>query len=624
MKYTYKSLRRILPFLKPYRALFFWGVFFTFLFTLFNGFTFTAVIPIIDTLTPGQSKFQFTVSDADHALLQKPEKTLGESWKSLSVQTQIQINKSLQSWSKQEQLLYLSLAIIPLFILRSLFSVLSIYAMRRLGLYAVRDIQTKLFSHLQKLSLEFYYGERTGHLMQRMTADMTHLNEVISQQLELLLRHGLTVIIFLGAILYISWEMSLFAFIVLPIMIAPIAAFTGKLHRASRTVLSKVSDLSAYLQEAFAGVRVIRSFGQEKFENQRLFLLADKAARVELKKHLYAALGPSLVEAFSAIASASLFYFGGLMIINQQLSTGEFIFFLLALLSLLTPIQQMSRMSAKFHQADAVAERIYDILDRVPKIQNPKEPHSLAQITQGLQFSDVTFRYEKSEQDVLRGIHLAIPAGKTVALVGASGGGKSTIMDMTARFYDPLQGKITLDGIDLRDLDLEWYRSKIAIVTQDIFLFSDTIRFNIAYGKNDASNEEIYQAARAANAHDFILNLPEGYSTVIGERGVTLSGGQRQRIAIARAILCNPEILLLDEATSALDTEAEKLVQEAINHMLKGRTSLVIAHRLSTIQGADKIVVIENGQITEQGTHAELLANQSSYKRLHTMQFENS
>lgn len=623
MNFSFPNFRKILYFIKPYRSTFLLGVVFTFLFTVFNGFTFGAIIPVVDTLTPGEKKFNFEISAEDRRILSKgSDLSINERFKKKMVELKVGINSFLNKLSKKEQLLYISLAIIPLFFFRSLFSILAIYTMRRTGLLAVRDIQTELFSHLQKLSLEFFYGERTGHLMQRLTQDMTHLNEVISKQLELLIRHGLTVLIFLAAIIYVSWEMSLFAFIVLPVMVTPIAAFTNRLHRVSRKLLSKSSDLTAYLQEALSGVRVIRSFGKEKFEISRFFKLADNSAWTELKKHLYAALGPSMVEFFSSIASASLFYFGGLMILSNDISTGEFIFFLLALLSLLTPIQQMSRMSAQFHQADAVAERTLEILNRKPKITDPENAVSLDLIKEGIEFKDVYFRYEKSEHDVLKGVNLKIPQGQTIALVGTSGGGKSTIMDMTARFYDPLQGDIQLDGVSLRNISLPWYRSKIAIVTQEIFLFSDTIRFNIMYGKDDATEEELIQAAKAANAHEFISKLPQGYDTVIGERGVTLSGGQRQRISIARAILCNPDILLLDEATSALDTESEKLVQDAINHLLQGRTSLVIAHRLSTIQGADRIIVVENGEVTESGDHNELLALNGSYKRLYDMQFD--
>lgn len=594
------------------------------MFTVFNGFTFGAVIPVIDTLTPGQKSFYFNISEAEKKLVasdKQGDKTLQKNLKTFLVRFKIWFNTNFQKLSKKEQILYISLGIIPLFFFRSIFSVTAIYIMRKLGLFVVRDIKDRLFSHLQRLSLEYFHGERTGQLMYRLTNDMDILSRVISEQLELLVRHILTIVIFLGAIVYISWEMSLFALVVLPIMIAPIAAFTGRLHKVSRNQLKVASNLSAYLQEAIGGVRVIRAFGKEKDEVEKFQELSHGTAASELKNHFYAALSPSLVELMSAIASATLFYYGGVQIIEGQISTGQFMFFLLALLSLLTPIKQLSRMSALFHQADAVCERTFDILDRKPKINEITNPIKLKTIEKGIEFKNVTFRYETSQKDILQDIDFFVPAGKTVALVGPSGGGKSTIIDMVARFYDPLRGAVFIDGIDMKELGLKWLRHRIAIVTQEIFLFSGTIKFNIAFGKENPSDQEIIEAARAANAHDFIMQLPNGYDTVIGERGVTLSGGQRQRVSIARAILCNPDILLLDEATSALDTESERLVQGALNHLLKGRTSLVVAHRLSTIKKADIIIVIENGKVIEKGSHEELIKNERTYKRLYEMQF---
>jgi ATP-binding cassette subfamily B protein/subfamily B ATP-binding cassette protein MsbA len=601
------------------------GMIFTALFTIFNGFTFGSVIPVIDTLTPGQKTFQFNISENEKNLLER-----SQSGTSLSIldkfslklsKAKIWFNTNLRTKSKEKQILYVALGIIPLFFFRSLFSVLSIYIMRRIGLFMVRDIKSKVFSHLQKLSMEYYHGERTGHIMQRLTADMDILSRTVSEQFELLIRHVLTIIIFISAIIYISWQMSLFSLIILPIMIAPIAAFTDRLQRASRTQFKEASNLSAYLQEALSGVRVIRAFGKEKFEAEKFSKLAHQASITELKNHLYASLSPSLVELFSSIATAFLFYYGGLQIIGGQITTGEFLFFLLALLSLLTPIKQLARMTTFFHQADVVCERTFDILDRTPKIQNSLNPMTLDKVSKGIEFSEVTFRYENSAENVLNNINFFVPAGSTVALVGPSGGGKSTIIDMVARFYDPLSGIITIDDIDLRNLKIKSLRDRIAIVTQEIFLFSGSVKFNIAFGKEDPKDDEIILAAKAANAHNFIMELPNGYDTLIGERGVTLSGGQRQRLSIARAILCNPDILLLDEATSALDTESERLVQEALNHLLHGRTSLVVAHRLSTIKEANIIFVIEKGMIIETGNHEGLLKNNGLYKKLYDMQF---
>ena len=415
---------------------------------------------------------------------------------------------------------------------------------------------------------------------------------------------------------YLNLELLIVSALTLPLILAPVALFTKKISRSTRKSQELLADLNASLQEDIQGVRVIRSFVMEDQQAERFERVNQRLSWRSFKEQFYLKMGPNLVELSSALMTLAIIALGAAYLDGTNFTIGEFITFLMALMFIIRPIIQLSSMIGKVSQASAAAERIFSIADRRPDISDPPNPRPVPEVKKSIKFDNIHFTYPESEAKVIKGLSMEVPAGSTVALVGQSGGGKSTMMDLLARFFDPDEGSITVDGVDIREFSLAEYRSHIGIVQQDTFLFYGTIRENIAYGSPEHDPAEVEKAARLAHAHDFISELPEGYDTMVGERGVTLSGGQRQRISIARALLHDPEIMILDEATSALDTESERLVQDALERLFKNRTTFVIAHRLSTIEKADIIVVISGGTIEDMGSHHDLMQRSGLYARL--------
>jgi subfamily B ATP-binding cassette protein MsbA len=504
-------------------------------------------------------------------------------------------------------------------ILRGGFSFGSGYLTDWIGQRIVTDIRNQLTAHLQHLDLSYFNRQRAGQVVSRVTADVTLVRQTVTDALTSLFQDITRLIGLVVVAVYMDWVLAVLAVLLFPAAGLPLRRFSTQLRQNSRRQQEAMGRLNAMLHENILGNRVVKAFGQETHEEARFAAQDENLFHIYMRGSIIRAL--PITEILAGIAVAGIIGYGGASVIAGTRTQGTFIGFIFTLILLYEPFKRLIRTNYTIQQGLAGADRVFALLDTPIEIKNAPNATVLQGIHQGIVFDDVTFRYEADAEPVLRHIDLDIPAGKVVALVGMSGGGKSTLSDLIPRFYDVSEGRITIDGTDIRELTIESLRAHMAVVTQFTFLFNDSVRHNIAYGAPDRSEEEIVAAARAANAHDFIMQLPRGYDTHIGDLGVRLSGGQRQRLAIARALLKNAPILILDEATSALDTESEGLVQEALERLMANRTTLVVAHRLSTIRHADRIVVLVRGRIVESGTHDELLADGREYRKLYELQF---
>jgi subfamily B ATP-binding cassette protein MsbA len=485
----------------------------------------------------------------------------------------------------------------------------------------IRDLRNRLQDHLQNLSLSFFHARRAGALVARVTNDVEYLRTALASSISTLVKDGLTLAGSLTIAFYASWRLALIALLVLPGAALALGAIGRKMRQRSGAAQERMGDLTALLQETISGARVVQAFGMERFEHGR-FRRANQAfydAYVRMRRIAVAARPVS--EFALVVVAVAMLWFGGREIFTAgTLAPHQFVLFVTALLTTISPTKSLAEANANIQQGIAAAQRLFAVLDTRPEVVERPGATRLDAFRDRVRYENVDFAYADGTP-VLRGLSLEIARGEIVALVGSSGSGKSTTMDLLPRFYDPTDGRVTIDGHDLRDLALDSLRDQLGIVTQETVLFHDTVRANIAYGRADVSEEALRAAADAAHAHAFITRLPQGYETVIGDRGVKLSGGERQRLAIARALLRNPPILLLDEATSALDVESERLVQDALERLMRDRTVLVIAHRLSTVQHADRIVVLERGRAVASGTHRELIDQDGLYRRLYDLQF---
>jgi subfamily B ATP-binding cassette protein MsbA len=522
-----------------------------------------------------------------------------------------------------EALAKICLALLAVFFVKNVFGYLQTFLMVQIEQRVIRDIRNALFSKLSGLSLSFFHGRRTGQLMSRITNDVTMVRRALVATLANVFRESLLALVFLAMAIVVSWRLALITFVVLPPIILVIARVGKRLRKRSERIQEKMADITSTLEEAITGIRVVKAFGMEGYERRRFFGQTAEYFKRMIRLERLAALAGPLTEYLGVIGAVVVLWYGGRQVlIDESVTPDLFLMFLAAALSTLTPLRKLSRANNELQVGLAAAGRIFAILDTRPEITSPPGALPVASFDDRIVYEGVGFAYA-SGGPVLSSIDLTIEKGDIVAIVGPSGAGKSTLADLLPRFYDPTEGRITIDGRDLREVELASLRGMMGIVTQETILFNDTVRSNIAYGLEGAPDEAIVAAARAANAHRFIGAMPEGYGTEIGERGIKLSGGERQRMAIARAILKNPPILIFDEATSSLDTESERLVQEAIEHLIEGRTVLVIAHRLSTIRNADRIVVLEKGRIAEVGTHQELMDLGGLYRHLYDMQFRD-
>jgi len=488
------------------------------------------------------------------------------------------------------------------------------FLMNMAGQRMLADVRRALFDKYLSLSPGFYTRRSTGDLFQRFAADVGAVESAVANAIPTYVRDGLTVVVMLVNCFVLDWKMSLVAFGAVPITLVPVVRLAQRLKRVTSHALDTAGGIATMLQEALAGMRVVQAYGMEEWESSRFGEANRGLVRIVRRSILVRALSSPLMEVMGAAGIAASIWWVGGRILAGQLEPGKFFSFVAAVMLLYTPVKQLGRMGGIAMQGAAAGDRIFEILDTPSGIQDLGTA-VLPPFAQAIRYEQVSFGYD--DRPVLQGFTLEVPKGEVVALVGTSGGGKTTVANLLPRFWDPDGGRITLDGVDLRDATLASLRSQIALVTQETVLFDDTVRANIAYGRPDVPLPEVERAARLAQAHDFISALPRGYDTRVGEKGVLLSGGQRQRIAIARAFLKDAPVLILDEATSALDAESERLVQQALERVMAGRTTLVIAHRLSTIRNADRIVVISGGRVVEQGRHEELVEKGGEYARLH-------
>lgn len=541
------------------------------------------------------------------------------------------LNEKLKYWTNVlilretplESLKILCLSILTVFFIKNIFLYIKNILLRIVELKLVKEIRDRLYIHIQTLSLGYFNRQHSGTITSIVMNDVEQLQTALAVVFQRLFVEPINILTFVALLFIISWKLALIAIIIIPLAGIAIFSIGRSIRRKSRRTQAKIAEIMQILTETVTSIRIVKAFVNEKEEvknftreSKHYFKLLLKRARLDL------IAGPT-TETFGVIIGVVLLWYGGMEVLAQKgVSAEDFIRFILILFSILGPIKQLSNVNLKIQIGAASAERIFGLLDTPPEIVEDPDPVELDVFNNAIEFDQIHFEYSDADERVLDGVSFTIKKGEIVALVGPSGSGKSTIADLIPRFFDVSKGALRIDGKNVRKISFSSLRGSMGIVTQEVILFNDTIRKNIAYGQSDVTEEAIQKAAEAANALEFIEQTPDGFDTLIGERGVNLSGGQKQRLAIARALLKNPPILILDEATSALDTESEKMVQKAIEVLMKDRTVLVIAHRLSTVQNADKIVVLDKGKILEVGSHNELYEKGGLYRRLYDIQFD--
>lgn len=519
----------------------------------------------------------------------------------------------------RRMLFVLPAALIAIFAIKGVFFYLQAILMGTIGHGIIKDLRDELYTKYMALSLRYFTDRSTAELMSRVTNDVKLIEGAVTRAITGLLQHSLSAIALLAVVFYTNWKLAIIASVVFPIAVYPVAALAKKLKKYSTKSQEKMSNLNTILMESFTGIRIVQAFRMERFEIKRFKEETGRLYDLEIKQVKVSSIPRPLMEVFGATGAGVAVYVGGLIILKGSMTPGDLARFLTAVFLLFDPVRQLNGLNQAIMQGIAAADRVFEVLDSETDIVEKQDAIELPPLKEIIEFRDVGFHYEQTP--VISKLNLSLAKGKILAIVGSSGGGKTTMVNLLPRFYDVTEGAILFDGIDIRDVTLNSLRAQIAIVTQQTILFNDSVRNNISYGMPDLPQEEVIAAARAAFAHEFIEQLPEGYDTVIGEKGVRLSGGQCQRLSIARALLKNAPILVLDEATSALDTESEKQVQRAIDRLMEGRTSFVIAHRLSTILHADRIIVLSGGKIVESGTHHQLYDQNGEYRRLYDLQF---
>ena len=612
MKEFLQLLRRFVP---PYKKYLAWALFLNLLSAFLNIFSFTLIIPILQILFKMDTKvYEFIPWDtADMGL------------------KDVAVNNFYYGVSQliAEQGASLTLLILGVFLaVMTLFKTLAYFAssavMIPLRTGVVRDIRRQVYNKVLRLPLAFFSEERKGDIIARMSGDVTEVETSVTSSLDMLIKNPILIIVYFATMIAVSWQLTLFTLLVVPAMGWVMGTVGKKLKRQSLEAQSKWSDTMSQLEETLGGLRIIKAFIAEKKMEDRFDKCSNEYRDATNRVATRQALAHPMSEFLGTCLIVIVLWFGGTLILNNSsaIDAPSFIFYLVILYSVINPLKEFSKAGYNIPKGLASMERIDKILLAENPIKEPAQPKPLKGLEHQIEFRDISFSYD-GRREVLKHVNLTVPCGRTIALVGQSGSGKSTLVDLLPRYHDVQQGEILIDGTNVKDVRIRDLRSLIGNVNQEAILFNDTFFNNIAFGVEGATMEQVIAAAKIANAHDFIMETPDGYNTNIGDRGGKLSGGQRQRISIARAILKNPPILILDEATSALDTESERLVQEALERLMKTRTTIAIAHRLSTIRNADEICVLYEGEIVERGRHEELLALNGYYKRLNDMQSLN-
>ncbi|ATA69906.1 ABC transporter ATP-binding protein [Capnocytophaga sputigena] len=603
------KLKRFIPYLFPYKRQAFLNVFFNILYSLFSALSFVALIPMLDVLFGKAQPITEAPVYSGNLL------DLGSYGKAY-------LNYKVGNLAGENMIWALGIVIalvISLFLLKNMFSYLASYFITYLRNGVLRDLRDSFYKKIVHQPIAFFSEQRKGDIMSRMVGDVNEVQNSMLSAMEAFIREPLTIIFSILVMLGISVKLTLFTFIFIPIAGAVISKIGKSLKKNSIAVQQEQGRFLSLIEETVGGLRVIKAFNAEQIFSKRFGESSQTFNRLSNKVMNRQNLGSPMSEFLGILMIAILLWFGGsLVLVDKTLEGTQFIAFMGLAYNILTPAKAISKASYDMRRGNAAAERILEILDYENPIKEREDAVEMKDFTTAISVKDITFAY--ADLPVLTNFSLEVPKGKTVALVGQSGSGKSTIANLITRFYDVNEGAILIDGVDVKDMQTASLRKLIGVVSQDSILFNDTIKNNLLIGKPDATDEELITAAKIANAYEFINDLPEGFDTNIGDAGSKLSGGQKQRLSIARAVLKNPPIMVLDEATSALDTESERLVQSALENMMKHRTSIVIAHRLSTIQNADLIVVMQKGRIVEQGTHTELIQKNGMYKRLVEMQ----
>ena len=600
-----KLYLRILSFLKPHTPLLLAAVVATLVFAVLDALVYILLIPFVDALFVQQGAAPSAGGSAMDRLL---DATVYR-WVDLTGDPLAAVSRII-------------VLILVVFLVKNVFFFARAYLVARAEQSVNRDLRNRVYDHLVDLDLAFFGRVRMGQIVSRLTTEVETLRAVVTSELSRLLSAVFEFATAVVAMLLISWRLTVAAFVVIPGAMIIWGPLVKVLRRRDTRVLQQGAEVNAHIQETLAGIRLVKSSSAEGRERQRFHRLTGDYFRYFLRAEVARSLAAPVTEMMAAVGTVVLLWYGARLVVQGDLSGAAFVGFLGLSMKLYAPVKNVAKFPATAQPGLVAAERVFEFLDAPVEIRDSPAANSFPGLRREIAFEEVTFAYREGEP-VLEGVSFRVPKGSVVALVGPSGAGKSTVVDLLGRFYEVTGGRILMDGIDIRDIPLADLRGQLGIVSQETVLFHDTVRANIAYARPDADHAAIEAAAKAANAHDFIAAMPMGYDTVVGERGTQLSGGQRQRIAIARAILRDPPILIFDEATSALDTESERLVQDAIERLLQGRTVFVIAHRLSTVQRADQILVLERGAIVEQGDHATLLAAGGLYQRLHELQFQD-
>ncbi len=611
MKEFLKVLRRFVP---PYKKYLVLSLFFTLLSAILNVFSFMVIIPILQIL--------FKINDVSGvAYTPWSEMTSDNAKEVLMDNAAYYMNSITEEYGASTVLLLLGLFLVFMTLLKTASYFGSSAAIIPLRTGIVRDMRTQLYNKVVSLPIGFFTNERKGDIIARMTGDVTEVENSIVTSLDMLIKNPIFIIIYFTTLLYVSWELTLFTICVIPVLGWIMGAVGRKLKANSLVAQQKLGETTSQMEETLGGLRIIKAFLAEKKMSSRFLKCSNELRSAIRKVATRQAMAHPMSEFLGTGVIVLVLWFGGTLILseNSPITAAAFIYYLTILYSIINPLKDLSKASYNIPRGLASMERIDAILKAENPIVDGKKGVEIPDMKEGIEYKDLSFSYD-GERQVLKNINLKIEKGKTVALVGQSGSGKSTMVDLIPRYYDVQEGRITIDGVDVRDMKVKSLRSLIGNVNQEAILFNDSFYNNITFGVENATMEQVIEAAKIANAHDFIMETEDGYDTCVGDRGCRLSGGQRQRISIARAILKNPPILILDEATSALDTESERLVQEALERLMKTRTTIAIAHRLSTIKNADEICVLRDGEIVERGKHDELIQLNGVYKRLNDMQ----